>query len=313
MPNHYEVLGLSREASPEEIKKAYRVLSLKWHPDRNSSSESQSKFQEISSAYEVLSDEERRDHYDMELDGGGGAMHFGGGGGPDIDLSNIFNMMFQGRMPFANGEMRFSHNDGPEIHIFNGAPFGAGPHNFFRQQFQKPPPIMKEVEITLEQCYHGCMLRAEVEKWVIQNDMKIKEIENIHVTIPPGIENQDVLIIRDAGNVVSPELKGDIKFIVKINPGEIFERRGMDLLFKKDISLKEALTGFAFEFTHISGKLINLNNKTNCSIVTPKFQKIIPGLGMIREGNTGSLIIEFNVVFPESLTEEQIQSLQTIL
>jgi DnaJ family protein B protein 4 len=123
-----------------------------------------------------------------------------------------------------------------------------------------------------------------------------------------------MIIIRDVGNTVSPELKGDIKFIVKINSSEsAFERRGLDLLYKRDISLKESLTGFVVEFTHISGKTINLNNQTNHSIVKPNFQKTIPGLGMVKDGNAGSLIIEFNVVFPETLTEEQMNTLRDVL
>lgn len=315
MTNHYETLGLTREASAEEIKKAYRSLSLKWHPDRNPAPEAQAKFQEISLANEVLSDDAKRQEYNMELDGVRQPFH--GGGNPEADLHNIFNMMFQGGMPgmgmpFGMGEVRFSANGGPGIHIFHGHPFGQ-PHQFFQQQLQKPPPIIKEAEITLEQAYHGCVLNAEVEKWVIQNDVKIQEIERIQANIPPGIDHQDIIIVRDAGNTVSPELKGDIKFIIKINSvGSIFERQGLDLLYKRDVSLKEALTGFSVEFTHISGKVINLNNQTNHSIVKPGFRKTIPGLGMIKDGNTGSLIIEFNVVFPDALTEEQMRVLSLL-
>ena len=315
MPNHYDTLGITRDASQEEIKKSYRTLSLKWHPDRNPSPEAQSKFQEIGAAYEVLSDEGKRQEYNMELDGL--KMPFHGGNSPDVDISNLFNMMFQGAMP----GMRFSTNmEGPEIRVFHGAgphPFGQGTpfgHPFFQQQLQKPPSIIKDVEITLEQAYNGCVLRAEVEKWTIQNDMKIKEIEHVHINIPAGIEHQDVIIVRDAGNTISPELKGDIKFIVKINSsGSIFERQGLDLVYKRNITLKESLTGFSIEFPHVSGKNINLNNQTNHSIVPPNFRKTIPGLGMIREGASGSLIIEFNVVFPESLSEEQIRVLKDIL
>jgi DnaJ-class molecular chaperone len=144
--------------------------------------------------------------------------------------------------------------------------------------------------------------------------MKIQEIEHIHINVPAGIEHQDVMIVRDAGNVASPELKGDVKFIIKINSaGCAFERQGLDLLYKREVSLKEALTGFSIEFAHISGKTINLNNQTNNSIVRPNFRKTIPGLGMVREGNTGNLIIEFSVAFPESLTDEQIQKLREVL
>jgi DnaJ-class molecular chaperone len=312
--NHYETLGLTREATPEDIKRAYRSLSLKWHPDRNPSPEARAKFQEISSANEILSDDARRQQYNMELDGG--PVPGPGSGMSEMDINNIFNMMFQGAgmPPFGGmGEMRFGVNGGPEIHVFHGMPFGANPQHFFRQ-LQKPPPIIKDVEITLQQSYGGCMLRAEVEKWVIHNDMKVREVENIHLNIPAGIENNDVIIVRDAGNVASPELKGDIKIIVKIVQGDsIFERSGMDLVCKRDISLKESLTGFTLEFMHLNGKMINLNNAVNPFIVKPNYKKTIPGLGMVRNGNTGNLIIEFNVVFPESLTEEQANVLRSTL
>ena len=96
MPNFYEVLGVSKEADENEIKKAYRKLSLQYHPDRNTDESATGKFQEINEAFETLSDQSRRQQYDMELQfgGGGGGMNFGGMDQDMSDINNIFNMMF---------------------------------------------------------------------------------------------------------------------------------------------------------------------------------------------------------------------------
>jgi DnaJ-class molecular chaperone len=330
MTTHYDILGVSREAGPDEIKRAYRSLSLKWHPDRNSAPEAQSKFQEIGQAYETLSDERKRHEYNCELDG------VRMGGGQEIDISDIFNMMFGGgggfpghpgfpsqgfpgqagfpghpsQAGFPGQGFAFMSSDGPGIHMFHGqAPFGQ---HIFRQM-QKPPPIIKQIEITFEQAFSGCTICIEVEKWVIQNDMKIHELESVYVSVPAGIDQNELIIMRDCGNTVSADLKGDIKFLVKIGTSTVFERQGMDLVHKREITLKEALTGFSFEVTHVSGKTLCLNNLKNRTIVAPNYKKTIPNLGMVRDGNVGNLIIEFSVRFPEQLTEDQTLQLMAIL
>jgi DnaJ family protein B protein 4 len=311
--NHYDVLGVNREANHDEIKRAYRALSLKWHPDRNPSPEAQSKSQEINAAYETLSDERRRQEYNAELDG----VRIGMGGGQEVDINDIINMMFQGggMPPFGPGGMMFGMQGGPEIHIFHGGipgmP-GMPPPHFFRQM-QKPQPIVKQLEIGFDQAYNGCTLCVNVDKWCVKNDVKIHETEQIYVNIPPGIDNDEVIIMQNCGNTVSAEIKGDIKFTIKVNPTELFERQGMDLLHKRTITLKESLTGFSFEMLHVNGKQLCLNNLKNRTIITPNYRRVIPNLGMVRDGNVGNLIIEFSVAFPENLTEEQTARLAEIL
>jgi len=307
--NHYDILGVSREATPDEIKRAYRTLSLKWHPDRNPSPEAQSKSQEINAAYEALSDDRKRQEYNAELDG------VRMPGGQEVDINDFINMMFQGGgMPFGPGGMMFGMQGGPEIHVFHGGMPGMPgmPHPFFRQM-QKPPPIAKQLEISFDQAYAGCTLCVNVDKWCVKNDVKIHETEQIYVSIPPGVDNDEVIIMRDCGNTVSAELKGDIKFVIKVNTSDMFERQGMDLLHKRTITLKESLTGFSFEISHVNGKLLCLNNLKNRTIITPNYRRVIPNLGMVRDGNVGNLIIEFSVTFPESLTEEQTAKLAELL
>jgi DnaJ family protein B protein 4 len=87
----------------------------------------------------------------------------------------------------------------------------------------------------------------------------------------------------------------------------------MDLVYRKQLTLKEALTGFSFEVPHVNGKMLAINNKTNSTVVHPNYKKVIPNLGMSRNNVSGNLIIEFDVVFPETLTKEQIDVLSNIL
>ena len=318
MPNnYYETLGVANSASESDIKKAYRSLSLKYHPDRNPSEDATTKFQEINAAYEVLGDAQKRKQYDQELAGGfpmGSGM--GPGMGPDMDdINNIFNMMFNmGGMHGIPGMPRGGMHGMPGgIHIFHGTPgnpFG-GPNIF--QQMQKPAPIIKNIVITLEQAYNGGSIPLEIERWIIQNDMKISEVETIYVTIQKGIDDNEILIMRDRGNVISPELIGDIKIIVKIENKTMFRRSGLDLIYTKKIILKEALCGFAFEIEHINGKKLNMTNQANKTIIMPNTKKVVPNLGMIRDGQTGNMVIEFDVEFPKYLSEEQSKAIAEIL
>lgn len=102
-------------------------------------------------------------------------------------------------------------------------------------------------------------------------------------------------------------MKGDVKLMIVVKPHEHFERRKMDLVHKHTISLKEALTGFSFELTHLNGKKLAFTNMNSRAIIHPGFMKVIPGLGMTRaqsesHAETGNLVIEFDVRFPDSLS-----------
>jgi DnaJ-class molecular chaperone len=320
MTNHYETLGLTKEATDSEIKKAYRKLSLQYHPDRNSTEEAVEKMHTINSAYEILSDKEKRTQHDQELEFGNGGMHFQHMNSMDefSDINQLFNMMFSGMPgggPFGGGVHTF-HSGGPGIRIFHSS---GGPGNFraeFSQSFHHhspPPTIEKTVELTLEQCFRGSSIPVDIEKWTILNGSKIHEYENVTVNFPPGIDENDTLLLRGQGNVINENLKGDVHLKIKIVNRTPFIRQGLDLIFHKTISLKDALCGFTFDIPHINGKTFALNNIANPSVVYPGFKKVIPNLGMTKENVTGSLIIELEIEFPDKLSEEQIDILKTAL
>ena len=328
--NHYDTLGVSKTSTEPEIKKAYRALSLKYHPDRNSSEEAVIKIREINEAYEVLSDTAKRRQYDMEqrmekvqfgfpgMGGIGGmagmpfthmaSMDDMGGGG---DINQLFSMLFGG-----GGGMGMHGVGGmPEIRVFHGGmPPGRHGQMFHHvPPVQKPQPVSVTICITLEQAFQGCTLPIEIERWLMIGEMKIHEEETVYVTIPAGIDDNEILVLREKGNVADEQHKGDIKVTIEMKNETVFRRHGLDLIFKKTISLKEALCGFAFEIHHLNGKTLSLNNKTNSSIVRPNYKKVVPNLGMVRDGAYGNLIIEFDVEFPESLTTEQITGIGAIL
>jgi len=322
----YKILGVDESASDAEIKKAYRSLSLKYHPDRNATADAAAKIREINDAYEILSDAQQRRQYDAESHGGFTHMNSMDDMG---DINNLFKMMFgQAGMAGAGGmgggfpgggfPGGFPGGGGPEIRIFHGGMpggFPGFPGPGFMHQMQKPPPIIQTIRLSLEESYQGCTKPIEIEKWVLTGDIKVQEIETVYVTVPPGIDNNEILVMRDRGNMVHDDCRGDLKFIFQVEGTSEagLQRHGLDLVYRKSISLKEALCGFSFDIKHLNGKGLCLNNMTNPTIIRPNFKKVIPGLGMNREGSCGNLVIEFVVDFPESLTAEQIATLVQVL
>lgn len=309
MTNHYETLGVQRDATDSEIKKAYRALSLKYHPDRNTDSDAKTMFQTISSAYEVLSDQQKRQEHNDELDGKHPFMRMNGMD-EFHDINNIFNMMFGGGMPGMPG-MHGMHGM-PGVRIFHTGPGGF--HAAFTHNVIQPPPIIEgTIEITLEQCYTGCSVPFEYERWTIIDSNKVFERQTVTVNIPAGIQENELVFMQGMGHVVNEQMKGDVRIAMVITNNTNFVRNNMDLIFYKKLSLKEALCGFSFDLVHISGKKLLINNTNNPTVITPNYKKILPNLGMVRENNIGNMIIEFEIVFPTSLTQEQIEILATVL
>jgi DnaJ-class molecular chaperone len=306
---HYTTLGIEENASHDEIKKAFRSLSLKWHPDRNSEPGAVEKFQKINEAYEQIGDDDKRKQYDMQRQnpfsklGMGG----GGGGGMEHDILNAFfgglggmgglGAMFQGGGGFQGGVQMFTTMD------------ANGRTNV--RVIHKPSPISKNITITMEQVYAGGKFPIEIERQIIENNTRTLEKETIYVDIPPGIDEGEILCIPEKGNAINGS-KSDVKVFVKIIPDAFFQRSGLDLIINQKISFKDSLCGFSVEFKYINGKVYTLNNATGTIIYT-NYKKIIPNMGLKRDNHVGNMIINFNVEYPEKLTDEQVEKLRGIL
>ena len=304
--NLYETLGLDKTATQEEIKKAYRKLSLELHPDRNNGSdESTEKFKKISNAYETLGDEEKRKMYDMRDN------NFNNNKGMNIDPNEIFNFFSQNIFSKMG-----QHMNTAQMPHMNTAQMPHGPGFFnvegLRHSLNKPMPIMKSLEITLTKSYVGCTLPLEITRWVNENGIKREETETIYITIPKGVDNNELIILRDKGHIINDSIKGDIKIFISVINDTEFIRNGLDLVLNKTISLKESLCGFSFDMKYLDGKTFKINNG-NGNVIGFNYKKVLPDMGMKRDNHTGNIIINFTIVFPEKLTLEQVESLLTIL
>ena len=308
--NLYEILGVDKTATQEEIKKAYRKLSLELHPDRNNGSdESTEKFKKISNAYETLGDEDKRKVYDMRDNN---FTNSGGGGG--INPNDLFNFFSQNLFSKMGQHMNMRQGPIPHGPIPHGPGFFnvEGTAESIRQSLNKPIPIMKNLEITLTKSYVGCTLPLEITRWVNENGIKREETETIYINIPKGVDNNELIILRDKGHIINDSIKGDIKIFISVKNDTEFIRTGLDLVLNKTITLKEALCGFSFDMKYLDGRNFKINNG-NGNVIGFNYKKVLPDMGMKRDNHTGNIIINFTIVFPEKLTQDQIDSLLSIL
>jgi DnaJ-class molecular chaperone len=336
----YQVLGIERNAGEQEVKKAYRRLSFQYHPDRNPSEEAKPKMVEINNAYEILSDAEKRRMYDMtgSVGGDGG----GGGGGGHPGGGQHFQFHFGGGGP---GGPQFFHAGGPGMPGMPGMPgnifeqfFGGGggipgagnPFEHLFRRFtipQKPATLEKVLELTLDQIFTGVMqYNVPIERMITVFDPpntmgdrnfiheERTEVLQLRVDIPAGIQPEEAMVVGGEGHQWRPYhqtameplpsvAKGDILLKIVVLEHAEYKRKGMDLMYKKKISLREALCGLSFMLPAIGNREAV---KCHCDIViTPGMNKVCPGLGFRREGVVGNLVIEFEVEFPTTVSEEQ--------
>lgn len=279
MSDPYNVLGIERGSNTEHVKRAYRKLSLEHHPDRNGgSAESTEKFQHITAAYEKLIN-------------------------PKHNIHNEPVNMFTKKEITPEELMRiFATQHFPDI--FNNLELHT------RKQI--PMTIVKNITITLQQAFTGCCVPLDIERLIIEGNIKKQETETIYINIPEGVDNNEILICRGKGNMIDQINIGDVKVFVKVEPVSGFERRGLELVHRREITLKQALCGFSFDIKHLSGKSYRIkNNKGN--VVSVGSNKTYCGLGFTRDGHTGPLLIEYSIIMPSALSEEQIESLDKIL
>lgn len=329
--DYYKILGIDEKATEDEIKKAYRKMSMMHHPDKNGNTEeSKQKFQELNNAYATLSDTNKRRTYDMMRKSGGGGgiggFQFGGiggarGGMPPGIPEELLHMLFGSAAGGGHGS-----GLGPKV-VFqtfhNGRMNGGfttqhGQHPQQQQQqqsaptvrvYQVPETIVKTVSLTLEQCYNGCSIPLEIDRQVPDNDIIKIERETIHAQIPKGILQGDTIILNECGHMNEAGMKGDIRIIINVLQHALFKVENLDLTIEKTIPLKAALCGFDFEITHLNGRIFKLANKPG-NVIKPGSIKTIPGLGLEKTGESGVLKIKFNIEFPDTLTNEQIYALQ---
>jgi molecular chaperone DnaJ len=283
----YDILNISKNASEEDIKKAYRKLAIKYHPDKAPSEKKEEyseQFKKISEAYGILSDSEKRNIYDRfgkeaALDSDQGRTS-----GPGINPFDIFNQFFGhgGGVPMGGGffEMNGEMPSG----------FGGGPFSHMHRQGNKASPIQHIIEITLEEGYQG--LEKEITYKMMNHDKE--EEKTISIEIPKGCGQSIKMIKKGVGNIKKNMEQGDLIIIIEVKEHDLFKVQQNNLILEKKIKFGTSLLGVHFSITHINGETININ--TNGPIYNEEV-RVISGLGLphLRNQELGDLIIKFEV------------------
>jgi len=272
MSDHYSTLGVDRNSSPEDIKRAYRKMAAQHHPDRGGDT---ARFQEIQSAYDTLSDPGKRQQYDNPQPQGfpGGGFHFHQGSGFPPGFEDIFSAFGQGH-PF--GDM-----------------FGQ------RQRAQQNRTINIQTSITLEDAFHGKDMIANLQLPSGKN-------QTLEIKIPAGINDGATLRLAQMGDDSIPNLpKGDIHLTIHVQAHPIFQRVGDDLIKNLEINCIDAMLGKTVEVTTIDGKTISVNIPAG----TQHGQTLsAAGYGMPKVNDNrfkGRLLLTIHIIIPKSLSDEQ--------
>ncbi|KAK9285408.1 hypothetical protein L1049_024600 [Liquidambar formosana] len=343
--DYYKILQVDRNANDEELKKAYRKLAMKWHPDKNPNNkkEAEAKFKEISEAYEVLSDPQKRAVYDQYGEEGlkgqvpppgaggpGGHSFFSTGDGPTVfrfnprNADDIFAEFFGFSSPFGGmggsrsggggmrgGSMFSSGIFGDDLFGSFGEGEGGGSMN---QPLRKAPPIENVLPCTLEELYKGTTKKMKISREIMDISGKTMMVEEIlTIEIKPGWKKGTKITFPEKGNEQPGIIPADIVFIIDEKPHPVFKREGNDLVVTQKISSVEALTGYTVRLTTLDGR--NLTIPIN-NVIHPEYEEVVPREGMpIPKDPTkkGNLRIKFNIKFPTRLTAEQKAGIKKFL
>ena len=281
----YETLGLEDNASASEIKKAYRTLAKKYHPDINKTPEAEEKFKEINAAYEVLGDEEKKAQYDMHGDAmfGGQNFHdFARGQGAGVDINEILRQMFGGGGGFAGGGF---NQGGFRSSGFSGnGSFGGG--SPFGSSFNEPD---LDISANLSIDFNTAVLGG-VKNVSINN-------ESFDIKIPEGIASGQKIRAKSKGRQAHGYPRGDLIITLNVQESDEYEREDDDLIKSFDIPLKTALFGGKVTIPTLT-KDITLKVPQD----TKQKQKFrVKDLGVLnrKTKQRGSLYLKANIVLPK--------------
>ncbi len=300
--DYYKILGVSKSATQEELKKAYRKLAIKYHPDKNKGDKkAEERFKEIGEAYEVLKDPEKRRKYDQlganwkqyqNTDFGGFDFSQFGGGSPgggtynfNGDLGDMFGGSGGGFSDFFNA-------------FFGGFGGRSGSNGFsgFNQRSgsTKGKDYKATMEISIYEAYNGTSRIINVDG------------QKLRVSIKPGTYDGQELRIKGKGQVsYNGGAQGDLYIKIKIQPDSNYELQGNNLVYKANIDVFTAITGGKIEVNTIAGKLslkIPKGSQPGCKLR-------LRGKGMPVYNNSsvhGDLFIQLNVNIPKDLSKEEL-------
>jgi len=275
--NYYETLGVENKATPEEIKKAYRKLASKHHPDKEGGDTE--KFKEIQVAYDTLSDEQKRAQYDLQLSGHSQQFQFGAGG---EDINDIFR------------QFGFRFNQ------------GGGFGQWTPRQPQKNKDLRIEIHIPLEATL------VEQTKTIQLKNQKGNDT-TIEVKIPRGVNNDTTMRYAGLGDHSIESLpRGDLYVHFRIQNTSNFYSNGLDLYTQLPINCLLATVGGKVQVTGLDGKIFELTLPKG-SQNGKRLRISGQGLYQTNTTNRGDLYVEVSLTVPENLSDEQCTLIESML
>ncbi len=310
----YEVLGISKNATADEIKRAHRKLARQFHPDMNKNNAAATeKFKEVQEAYDVLSDAAKRKNYDQF-----GHAGVGGGVGAGGDPFDAFRRAQEGR---GNGR---SWRGGPNTTVedfepgdFNATQFSdifeqlfgargagaaagrAGPRGRVRPEPERGADVEHPVTLSFEQAARGTTLPLQINR-----DGKL---ETIDVKIPPGVKDGSRIRIKGRGQQAGGE-PGDLFIITHVRPHPYYRREGLDILLDLPISLYEALLGTKARVPTLEGP-VTLTIPPGASSGA---KLRIKGRGVERSGEKGDQFVLIKIIVPKDLDDSDRELLKQL-
>ena len=336
--DYHSILNVSREASGEEIKKAYRKLALEFHPDRNpGNKDAEEKFKEISEAYAVLSDTEKRARYERYGSDEGTLFDFGFQGGGNFDT--IFNDLFS---DFFGAQQRQREKRGDDLRYnldieFEEAVFGVEKVIDIPKDEKCPicngtriepghQPVMCKVcggrgqvrnthgFFTINRTCDAC----GGEGYVIKNPCKsckgrgvVRTQKKLNIKIPPGVDTGARLKLRGEGmRRPGDTIPGDLYIVLNVKEHAVFEREGDNILVQVDVSFPLLSLGGRISIPTIEGETdLDIPSGTQPGKI---FRLKNLGVAKSNGYGRGDELIYLNIVIPQSLTEKQRQLMEEL-
>ena len=340
MEDLYRTLGVARGASDAEIKKAFKRLAMKYHPDRNKDTGSEEKFKQVNAAYAVLSDEQRRAQYDQfgtveqmpngfqggdpfasvfdQIFSGFGASPFGGGRGGHPPRGNDVSAAIELELGEADSgcERKLRFATWVSCSGCDGSGQDANSHKTQCRRCEGSGTVRTQVSVfSMQQTCPACDGRG----WVIANPCakcngagRVKDKREVEVDIPAGVDEGDLLKVANAGEA-SPAGKGpngDLLVQIRLKPHPIFERRKADLYCEVPVSFSTATLGGEIEIPTLGGSAtIKIPKGTQNGA---KLRLRGKGMAALRSHGRGDLFCMVAVEVPQKLSPEQVRLVEEL-